>query len=262
MVGDYQVSLECACVETVDLQNGSAHVYIYDTEARLEGSRWYGLANEETGLGADECQIRGNRCNLLATAMVGPEVVTECQQTELRMRTEFSLQFDTGAYAAQAGVVHLVQSQRSLLLENGLQRLLLATDEPVLYVDDPLATEPVHCLAPAQQQGQNETYQYQLSVKQAIPDLVDGEAVASVTVLEQYQTYFLQRECSHYTTGVIWTPLLAPVTWGWSIRVGRRADGEWGILRQKVIRPTVGHDGLELPQWQTNSLALCQTSVT
>ena len=74
-----------------------------------------------------------------------------------------------------------------------------------------------------------------------------------MTILEQYQTYFLQRELP-FSQDNIWTPTCAPVSWGWSIRIARRHDGEWGIARQKLLMPALDHNGLALPAWEGNSL--------
>jgi hypothetical protein len=101
----------------------------------------------------------------------------------------------------------------------------------------------------------DEYHDYHLTLRQTIPDQYQEKTVESVTVLEQYKSYFMQRERSDSAERVIWTPLLEAVNWGWSIRVGYRADGELGILRRKLMLPAVGNDGLELPQWQTNHLA-------
>lgn len=254
-VGDYQVSLQHAGIEPVRVEDGSAHVYFYDTEARLQGFPWHLSNNNGPSNNVEKYQVQGNVFNLLATEMTGPEIIENGQQTLLSMQPVFHLHYDTVAYAAQLGVVHLVQSQRLITLENGAQHWMLDTQEPVLYLHEKSAIEPVIHIGSGQKKSQSQNHDYHFSLEQTIPEQLDGEAVESVTVLEQYQSYFMQRECSNQTTPVIWTPLLARVTWGWSIRVGRRADGEWAILRRKIIRPTVGNDGLELPQWQSNHLA-------
>lgn len=230
-----------------------------DTEVGLDGLRWY-ASNDKAATGLDSCHRQGNHCNLIMTEVVGPELVMEARQTLLRMQPVFHLRYETGAYAAQFGVVHLVQSERSVFMEDGTQRQLLTTEEPVLYIEDPHITEPMRYLSMHQSHGTRQTYHYQLSLRQAIPDILNNKAVESVTVLEQYQSYFMQRECSNSAPQPTWTPLLLPVTWGWSIRVGRRADGDWCILLRKLIRPIEGNEGLELPRWRSNSIALSRVS--
>jgi hypothetical protein len=58
----------------------------------------------------------------------------------------------------------------------------------------------------------------------------------------------------------IWVPALTPVMWGWSIRVGRRTDGEWGILRRKLLMPTSLDAGPELPLWQTDTYQIAYSA--
>ena len=253
MVGDYRLSPQRARLLPVEVRDGTALVYLYDAEVCLASPVW-----QAVGAVGEGYRITANRLTLSGNEVVGPELVQQQQHTLLTMQPVFQLHYNTEAYAAELGVVHLVQSQRFVNLENGAQRMLLETTDPVLYLPGPDTSDAVQCITPGQAHGRYEDYRYQLSLEQAIPERLDGQAVESVTVLEQYHSYFMQRECSDDTAPVIWTPALAPITWGWSIRVGRRADNEWGIVRRKLILPTVGHDGLEFPTWEENQLALMQ----
>lgn len=52
-----------------------------------------------------------------------------------------------------------------------------------------------------------------------------------------------------------------PVTWGWSICVAKNGADEWAIVRRKLMLPTVGHEGLQLPHWH-NQLIACEQGYT
>ena len=244
MVGNYRFDSHQARLDAVTHDGGA---YVYETDAALSGDWAY---HGEPGRA---CRFAGNRLTLDSTEMNGPELSDEEALTTLSLQPMFRLSYHTDAYAAQLGVIHLVQSQRFVTLADGERLELLEAEQPVLYL---VAEQAIETLGPAQPPGRHQDYRYRIDVRQAIPSRLNDVAVESVTVLEQYRSYFMQREAGQDEGQVIWIPALAPVTWGWSIRVGRRADQHWGILRRKLILPTVGHDGLEFPLWEDNHLSL------
>jgi hypothetical protein len=248
LVGGYRFDAQSARIEPAMHNGGAALAYPYDADSSTVTRHW--RVSGEDGPGYS---LEANRLSLESTELQGPELVGEGALTYLRMRPVFHLGYYSDAYAAQLGVIHLVQSQRFMMMSGGERIELLEAETPVLYLQ---SEEAIALLSDGQPQGQRQNYEYSLGIQQAILAQQNGVTVESVTVLEQYHSYFMQRECTDDAGAVIWTPALAPITWGWSIRVGRRSDQEWGILRRKLILPTVGHDGLEFPVWEANQRSL------
>ena len=210
-----------------------------------------------------DCHLKANRLMLTQATLSGPELNVRDDVTMLSLSPHFDFMFSTDNYAAQLGVINLVQSSRFIRLENNDEKILLDTgieNMPVLHLENAENDQPVKYVSVHQNLGINQEHTFTFDVSQSIPDKVGAESVASVTVLEQYQSYFMQRAVTQDNGHSIWTPVYAPITWGWSIRVGRRTDGEWGILRRKLILPTTGNDGLQLPTWTNNTLN-CSTSL-
>lgn len=223
VVANYALSVDKSCV----MEEGEM-AYLYDGEA-MEG-----YAN--------------NRFDLSGSEQGEPLILTEGERNHLQMSLQFHLRYDSDAFAAKLAVVHLVRSQRQLLLDSGELVTLIDHQQPLLYLADPTQSQ-AYTVIGEQDILQSHTYTLPLTVAEPIPETIHQQPVTTLTLMEQYQSFFLQRETVD-DSATIWTPLLAPVSWGWSIRVGRRADQAWGILRRKLIKPTVGHDGLVLPQWQ------------
>ena len=201
-----------------------------------------------------------NRLTLTAARLAGPELQATGAGQRLVLTAAFELEWHGHAGAAQLAAVELVQSTRSMRFEDGSERCLLdtgAADGPVRYAqgDD---DQPLRPVAGPQAKGENGRHHYPVELAQRIPEQLHGKAVAEVTVLEKYTSYFLHCDAPQDSANHIWVPLLMPVMWGWSIRVGRRTDGEWGILRRKLFMPTSQDVGLELPLWQTDSRRLAR----
>lgn len=232
IVAGYNISPELATIQAASAD--SERLYVYDADHITTPS------------------LQANHLQLNNGFTQGPEMWTDELASQLQMQMEFALQLSTHACDAQLGVIHLVQTQRHINLQNGEQIALIECEEPVLYLDENNEQLGIEVIADLQPFHLQRDYQYGLQLQQIIPDHIDDKPVETVTVLEQYQSYFMQRPC---VTGqsTIWTPLLPPVSWGWSIRVGRRADGPWTIVRRKLILPSVGQDGLQLPLWQGNT---------
>lgn len=260
VIGDYRITAQCAeimPVTPVTTLDGMHACSFWDTDMDLSRLRSF-INNDAKNqrLPLQDCKLMGNRMLLNRQALNGPTLDVVNETTVLSLSPEFEFTFCTDAYTAQLGVIHLVNSTRFITLKNGDEISVLNTgteQAPVLYLEDSRVDNPINFVSEQQETGVTRTYSYTCHVSQNIPAEVAGEAVDSVTVLEQYFSYFMQRAVPLDDQLNIWIPVYAPISWGWSIRVGRRFDGEWGILRRKLILPTTGHDGLQMPTWNNNS---------
>lgn len=264
LVGHYRVGLDAAGIEPVSTSAATAGCFVWDADTHFPAAGWQVL-QDGNGVAANACRVKDNACVMTGMSLSGPDLVEVAGETRLILSPRFDLEFTTDAYAACLGVVHLVTSTRFITLANGRKIPLIDTGEdegPVLYLEDERDKQAVKPVAEYQASGLNETHTYSTEIRQVIPERVAGETVETVTVLEQYTSYFMQRQIADDEADVIWTPVCAPVGWGWSIRVGRRTDGPWGIVRRKVMLPIAGHDGLELPVWEKNIHACSGAAVS
>ena len=259
--GGYQMSLRCAEILPVtppSKANDWSECYFWDADIAL--SKLHGdikRDGEDQSLSLEDCSVRTNRLILNHTQLSGPEIIVRDKRSILTLSPRFDLTYSTDSDVAQLGVIHLVQATRFIMLENGDKIPLLDTgdeESPALYLENIRNDKVIDLLADPQASGLTQQHTYCREIGQPIPDEVAGETVATVTVLEQYWSYFMQRTLTTVDDLAIWIPAYAPLSWGWSIRVGRRTDGEWGILRRKVILPTTGHDGFQFPVWNTNTV--------
>jgi hypothetical protein len=260
--GNYRIGVQCAeilPVAPITTINDLSECYFWDTDIHLSELRC-GIKDsaKDKLLSSTECALGTNRLVLNKVELTGPEIKINHEKAALILSPRFNLTFSTDCYAAQLGVINLVQATRFIMLDNGDKINLLDTGDeetPVLYLENPQDDQVIKYIAEPQDLGVTQQHTFGCDVSQLIPDEVVGSTVATVTVLEQYWSYFMQRALPLDVPDSIWTPVYAPVSWGWSIRVGRRTDGEWGILRRKLILPTVGHEGFQLPTWTNNSVA-------
>jgi hypothetical protein len=263
VIGDYVVSSECAEVTPVITGSDLTECIFWDADVDLSQ-----LGCDELRVASGQplplagCELKSNRLVLKSAALDGPEVIGDGGETMLTLSPRFDFIFSTDCGAAQLGVINLVSSNRFITLESGDEiGLLKSGDEaaPALYLEGPLDQQPVKLLCDRQEAGVTQTQSFCMEISQLIPDVVGSESVASVTVLEHYCSYFMQRSLP-LDDHPVWTPVYAPISWGWSIRVARRYDGEWSIVRRKLMLPTTGHEGLQLPLWHSNSVA-CSMSL-
>lgn len=258
VIGDYRISARRSEIHTpVFDRQGRAMIRFWDSDlAPSILSPWAPTDRNHRPLPLDS-GLKSNTLLLSGSELEGPALD---QEQRLWMAANFDLNFSTLCDAAQLGVLTLVESQRFLDLEGGERVPLLDTgaqagEPPVLYIDPqaPALVSPVEAVQP---RGESRDYRLSTRVSQPVIRSWQGRAVASVTVLEQYFSYFMQQPDNADGEPQCWLPLHPPVAWGWSIRLGRRVDGEWDILRRKVIRPTIGHEGVHLPVWENNTIAL------
>ena len=261
VVGEYQIGSSHARIIPVPAETSidqNCVCCFWDTDVdlfRLETS----ILNEATGqsIPLQDCALKSNRLIMNSQSMDAPQLLYEGGDATLMMSPRFDFTLSTDSYTAQIGVIHLVQASRFITLHNGTVINILNTHDkevPVLYLENQQDEQPVKLVLAQQEIGVTREHSYACTVSQHIPEKFEGEAVATVTVLEQYQSYFMQRAIPFDDHLNMWIPIHAPILWGWSIRVGRRGDEEWGILKRKQILPTTGHDGMQLPEWNDNTI--------
>ena len=234
VIGGYEISLNRGDVSKVKDEDGS--YYIWDNDSPIHSPVF-----------ENEFQVEAATLNRPSVERVGGHYY-------LIMQPEFHVSFSTATHSARLGEIRLVESERFFTLENGDSITITDTQEigePVLYLQHCDDQTVVRQESDLQLQGTDREYSFCESVSQHIPEQVNGIGVTSVTVLERFTSYFMQQVLSAPGQS-IWVPVCAPIGWGWSIRVGRRYDSEWDILRRKLMLPTVGHDGWEMPTWRSN----------
>lgn len=203
-----------------------------------------------------------NEFHLLTSTLEGPEIFAGVDGEWLTILPAFTVSYRTGAFAAALGEIRLVESKRFLTLENGEQVSLLDThgqDGPVLFLEGDGDHTIVRQQTPWQPLNKVEEYRFDYRISQPLMDQCGGKAVSSITVLEQYTSFFMQRPRTLRANDAIWVPACAPVTWGWSMRV-EPAEGIWRISRRKLMLPTVGHEGWRMPEWRANTV-MCTCSM-
>jgi hypothetical protein len=262
--GDYRISAERGDIQSVaatPANNNVTECYFWDTDvdlSRLTCDVWQNTSNGPQPL--KDYHLKSNRLMMQKTELEGPQIISREENALLTLSPRFDFTFYTDSYAAQLGVINLVQATRFITLDNGNKVPLLDTDNEesaVLYLENPSDDQAIKLVSTPQEISVARQHTYTCTISQHIPAIFNGESVASVTVLEQYWSYLMQRALpgdNNHNTHDIWIPVYSPVSWGWSIRVGHRTDGEWGILRRKLILPTTGHDGLQLPAWNKNTV--------
>lgn len=256
LVGGYSVSPSQGIALSLSAPDIES-LYLWDADIDLK-SAGLSIANDDNNEDtlAANSRIKSNYIEITHHALDGPQLTSNNGETCLMLSMAVDFTFTTANYAAQLAVIHLVEATRFIKLKNGNSISLLDTEDedPVLYLETPLDDQALKLIGSAQDIGDKNHYHYQHTIQQPIPDQFTGQEVESVTVLEQYRSYFMQRATPFDENENIWTPIYAPILWGWSIRVGRRVDDEWGILKRKLIIPIPGNDGLQLPEWETNTI--------
>lgn len=233
VLGNYRITTKCAEIVPLIPQTATAELsscFFWDSDvdvANLKGGITPALTVPLLRL--SDCHLKTNHLQLNDISLNGPEVIVCGECTELTLTPRFDVSFVTDSHAARLGAIHLVQSTRIITLENGFQISLLDTGHeptPVLYLESRLDDQPIKLIAIMQEQETVREYSLTPQISQRIPEELDGVAVETVTVLEQYHSYFMQRPVTTEAAEAVWIPVYAPITWGWSVRVGRRPDGE------------------------------------
>lgn len=180
-----------------------------------------------------------------------PVITSHHDGHRLSFEAEFDYVYSSEDMPTRLGVATMLEASCFVVLENGERHILFQSteDDPVLYVKGGPNKSALKIISDVSTEDTPQAKTYLENIVHRIPEQVHGQRVESMTVLEQYKSYFMQRELP-VSEDQIWTPVCAPITWGWSIRLNRREDSEWTITRQKLLYPAVGHDGMEMPVWE------------
>lgn len=204
-------------------------------------------------------QVAANRLILAHTSLDKPLLQQQDAKPWLSLSVHFDLRYSADAMSARLGVIHVVESNAFFQLANGERHVILNTgdEDKALYLSPAaqqgIEDEAVHTILDAVQDHELATVSHSETIRHSLREQVGGMDVESMTVLEHYQTFFMHRELP-FSDDNIWVPALPPLTWGWSMRVARRYDGEWGIARQKLLMPTSDPNGMTMPSWRGNTL--------
>lgn len=259
LLNDYRISTEAAEIVPLGVSiNGEIAAYFWDADSDLRALSGDVITEDDDASvhALSACRLQNNRLELNRTDLKGPEIHTTERGALLTLSPTFEFSYTTDAFAARLGMLHLLQAKRFITLANGQQMTILDSgdeDSSILYLDTPKADDPMAWLSSDQPLGESQAYSVSVPISQAVPQLIDGETVESLTVLERYSSYLMQRALCPGENQTIWTPIYPPISWGWSIRAGCRSDGDWAIMRRKLMLPITGHDGLHLPLWNGNS---------
>ncbi|HMW48450.1 MAG TPA: hypothetical protein PKD17_13130 [Cellvibrionaceae bacterium] len=213
------------------------------------------LRQGDINVHAGNFALADNSLRILNCRLVGPALINAEGAIQLHMQPIFELDYQAEYFPAQVAELRVVTSQRFLNLHNGKTTLLTHTNETqgpavvlgemnTLFDDTEYLTQ---IFTPVLWQ-EHKQLRADMPIYQTIINECDGVPVTSLTVLEQYTSYFLQRYYAPTKIGC-WVPAAPPITWGLSIRVGKNGEDEWAIVRRKLIMPTPGHEGLQLPHW-------------
>lgn len=238
-------------------QNTAAHqdAFLWDGDSLSGCSAVSALTAEGECLAlGGNTPVANNRFVLSAATVTKPEILNPGNGPQLSLQAGFDFVYTADAMNARLGVLTLVEAQCFVVVNSGERHELRNSgdEQKLLYLTAEGQQDIVNPLADVSRGHDTLSQNHTENVSHAIPEQVEGSAMETMTVLEQYQTFFLQRELP-FSEENIWTPVCAPISWGWSIRIARRHDDEWGIARQKLLMPTVGHDGMEMPEWQGNT---------
>lgn len=188
----------------------------------------------------------------------------------------FELQGSARAFAFETGLVRLVEPDCTLTLSDG--RVLpwrqaevdvceaagqvnraLVLEFPGEHSHETNGRSDVAVVAGRRlQDGEQQRWLENWQVRVNLPQTLHQQAITRITLMEQYTLFWMQQALpGKYAPAGLeqrWLPLMAPVQWGWSLRIERLSDGSWGIVRRKLMRPLGGNDGLFLPDWQCQRL--------
>jgi hypothetical protein len=253
MLGNYQANIDKSVVAAVDFKDKPVYGYVWDNDL-LEPTALLSLMDADA-----QNQIRhNNHLTLLDAGLLAPEVRELNGNSLLYIAPHFELEWSTSGFASQLGLLQLVETSRSLQLENGESVVLTDSPahdrNPVLYLGDSFDTEAIKTICGYQAKADKQRFRFSRPVSQPIPTQINGKQVVSVSVLEKHICYFMQNARPDLPLQFIWTPVHLPIVWGWSIRVQQRFDGIWDIFRKKLILPTPSTELPRLPVWQRNSL--------
>ena len=253
--GSQVFSAQNGCVMPRQYNGPSDYGYLWDSDSlsALSGLSLMTAEGEQVTLNANT-PVASNRFVLSHTTLTKPEIHNQGNKLQLVLRAGFDFVYTADTMDACVGVLHLVESHCCVVLKNGEKHALLDSgdEQKMLCLKQPDPQDVVNPVVEVSKSHDALRQSHTESVNHTIPEQVDGIEMETMTVLEQYQSFFLHRE-QPFNEENIWTPVCAPISWGWSIRIARRHDDEWGIARQKLLLPTVGQNGMEMPVWAGNT---------
>lgn len=251
LLGDYKISLRQSEIIAPSFKRGGQtgcyfwHSYLTEAEVaslKLSDTRKRPLVSDH---------LVANRAMMQSSKLIGPNIINVNNQATLSVTPEFIIHFNTAAGAAELGEIRLIDSSRFITLGSGKTIPVICTDPAegqALFLDES-QDSPLLKQNFIQPSGSNESYVIRRTVNQHLPKTFQGETVECVTVLEHVTSFFMQKLAG--STDAIWTPVMQPISWGWSVRL-ERAEHNWQITKRRIMRPTSHHDGLKLPEWKTH----------
>ena len=217
------------------------------------GVLWDEAAFCDLSSNTSKLTIPENEFQLLSCGLDSLSIDQAIDCSLLSIAPRFQIQYKTHAFPAQLGEIRLVSAKRFITDTDGNRHSLLDTETagaPVLYLEDTNDRKVIRQFKDWQPLCSEQTYTFDYRISQMLKRQMQGVEVASITVLEHYSSYFMQRPMA--ATHTLWVPAYAPLEWGWSIRV-EPEDDDWLITRRKLILPVAGHDGWRMPQWHNNT---------
>lgn len=183
-----------------------------------------------------------------------PQIIDNEAAAKLTTTASFEFVFSTKLPAVRLGILSLIESQCFAQLKNGERHILRdnENEQARLYLPDAGTQDEIASPILDADNGMDPIQgKHEIRLAWPIPQHLDDQEIETLTVQEQYTSFFMQRELP-FAQDNIWTPVCAPISWGWSMRVAQRSDGDWCIVRQKLLTPAVGHNGLVMPEWEGN----------
>ena len=205
----------------------------------------------------DDESWQDNECNLTDLSLSELEIRQVVGGKSLVLTPNLSFEYCSSVYPASIGEIRLVESTRFVTDEADKKHTLLDTSSvngAVLYLHSVDDKAPIKLINPWQAQGETREYANGNPIAQFLYPKFNGEKVATITILEKYTSFIVQKPLVAPDKRSIWTPASFPITWGWSVRIQQEED-DWAIVRRKLILPIVGHDGMQLPLWGSTILA-------
>ncbi len=260
LIGGYEIDQQGARILPIRCNEKRCEGYVWDPELRFPVAVTNLLQEGQCFEQLQQRPVQSNYCQLHQVLLTDP--VIEERQNAQALTIDFNLAFayEAAHYSAELGMVTLVESRRYLTLDDQSQVIIIDTqssEQPVVYLQAQQDEQPIKPIGQPLRQAHPQPGHVQLRFAQTIPEIWAGRGVAELTVLEEYHHYLLQRPiATPHTT--IWVPALEPISWGWSMRAGRRRDQSWCILRRKLIQPFLRPDGLDFPLWSDSVKSFCQ----
>lgn len=239
----------------------SKAIFLWDPDCELEPNAIeFTDGNDQQIAYESPSQLKTNRFTLNNHSISQPQIIQEDSFQQLQAQIDLNFVYTPDQFAARLGIITLVNTNCFLTLKDGKKVSLIdSDDEAVLYLEESHPADIVTPILETPQSTQAIEQRYSIALNIKLNNTSHGSDYETLSLFEQYTTYIMHRE-TPFSDNNIWTPVCAPIAWGWSMRTGFRKDGDGCIIRQKLLPPTLGHEGLEMPCWENNNLALIETA--